>query len=125
MKNKAAGPSVGRPARGSRTGRPIMVALDLLGRRGALRIMWELRHGVPMTFRVLQAAAETNPALLNTRLAELRGARLIGHDGDGYVLTPIGKELLVALHPLSEWARKWGTEQRLRQETCAQSTRFR
>ena len=78
-----------------------------------------------MTFRVLQAAAETNPALLNTRLAELRGARLIGHDGDGYVLTPIGKELLVALRRLSEWAHKWGTEQQLRQATCSQSTRFR
>jgi hypothetical protein len=30
-----------------------------------------------MTFRVRQAAAETNPALLNTRLAELRAARLV------------------------------------------------
>jgi DNA-binding HxlR family transcriptional regulator len=89
-----------------------MVALDLLGRRSALRILWELRNGASMTFRVLQACAETNPALLNTRLAELRGARLINHDGDGYQLTPIGRELLVALRPFSEWARKWGTEQR-------------
>jgi len=99
---------VGRRARGSRTGRPIMVALDLLGRRGALRILWELRHGEPMTFRLLQAAAETNPALLNTRLAELRAARLVGHDGDGYRLTPMGQELLRSLRPFAEWASRWG-----------------
>ena len=102
---------MGRPARGSRTGRPIMVALDLLGRRGALRILWELRHGHPMTFRLLQAAAETNPSLLNTRLAELRTARLIAHEGEGYLLTSTGKELLLALRPFAVWASKWGVEQ--------------
>ena len=128
MKSKARELAVGRPARGSRTGRPIMVVLDLLGRRGALRILWELRHGVSMTFRVLQAAAATNPALLNTRLAELRSARLVEHDGSGYLLTPIGKELLVALRPLSGWARKWGTEMDpvkvLRAETSRLSSRW-
>jgi DNA-binding HxlR family transcriptional regulator len=108
MKSKAAMLKVGQPARGSRTGRPIMVALDLLGRRGALRILWELRHGQPMTFRVLQAAAETNPALLNTRLAELRAAHLVDHQGDGYRLTPMGDELLRSLRPLAEWATRWG-----------------
>src|SRR5579885_754893 len=95
-------------ARGSRTGRPIMLALDLLGRRGTLRILWELRHGAPMTFRALQAAAETNPAVLNTRLGELRAAALVGHEGEGYLLTPIGKDLLRALQPFSAWAKKWG-----------------
>ncbi|MGE5640953.1 MAG: winged helix-turn-helix transcriptional regulator [Clostridia bacterium] len=95
-------------ARGSRTGRPIMVALDLLGRRGTLRILWELRHGEPMTFRSLQAAAETNPALLNTRLGELRSASLVGHEGEGYLLTTAGRELLEALQPFSAWAKKWG-----------------
>ena len=71
MKTKATVPSVGQPVRGSKTGRPIMVALDLLGRRGALRVIWELRNKT-LTFRLLQAAADTNPALLNTRLKELR-----------------------------------------------------
>ena len=85
-----------------------MVMLDLLGRRGALRILWELRHGEPMTFRALQAAAETNPALLNTRLAELRAARIVGHEGEGYLLTSTGKELLLALRPFSEWVVNWG-----------------
>ena len=39
--------------RGSTTGRPIMVLLDLLGRRWTLRIVWELREE-PRRFRELQ-----------------------------------------------------------------------
>src|SRR5690349_16218570 len=110
MKSKARIPKIGRPVRGSRTGRPIMVALDLMGRRSALRILWELREGRAMTFRALQEAAATNPALLNTRLGELREARLVAHEGEGYLLTAPGKELLAALRPLTEWAKRWGTE---------------
>jgi DNA-binding HxlR family transcriptional regulator len=85
-----------------------MVALDLMGRRSALRILWELREGTPMTFRALQKAAETNPSLLNTRLGELRAARLVAHEGEGYLLAPEGRDLLVALEPLTEWAKRWG-----------------
>jgi DNA-binding HxlR family transcriptional regulator len=84
-----------------------MVALDLLGRRGSLRILWELREGTALTFRALQAAAQTNPSLLNTRLKELREAGLMEHLGDGYQLTASGSELLAALQPLSAWARRW------------------
>src|SRR5256885_7052823 len=42
-----------RSVRGSTTGRPIMVLLDLLGRRWVLRIVWELRDE-PRRFRELQ-----------------------------------------------------------------------
>lgn len=112
MKSKARGPRVGSPVRGSRTGRPIMAALDLLGRRGALRILWELRDGRPMTFRILQKAAGTNPSLLNTRLSELRGARLVDHQGEGYLLTALGQDLLSALRPFADWAGRWGGHSR-------------
>ncbi len=99
------------PVRGSGTGRPIMVVLDLLGRRSALRVLWELR-GESLTFRALQEAAATNPALLNTRLKELRTAGLVEHTGRGYCLTGAGRDLLRAMQPLSEWAHEWGTCQR-------------
>jgi DNA-binding HxlR family transcriptional regulator len=102
----APGSRSGKPVRGSRTGRPIMVILDLLGRRGALRILWELR-GEPLTFRALQDACETNPSLLNTRLAELRGARLIDHAGGGYRLTRQGRALGAVLRRLTGWATRW------------------
>src|SRR5215510_461104 len=103
-------PRVGQPVRGSRSGRPIMVLLDLLGRRGAMRVLWELR-GEPLTFRALQDAAATNPALLNTRLKELRDAGLVDHDA-GYRLTADGRALLAALQPLSSWAESWGGARR-------------
>jgi DNA-binding HxlR family transcriptional regulator len=84
-----------------------MVLLDLLGRRGALRLLWELR-GDPLTFRALQAACESNPSLVNTRLAELRAADLVAHDDGGYRLTPQGRSLYAALDPLIQWASRWG-----------------
>lgn len=98
-------PLPGRPVRGSKTGRPIMAVLDLLGRRAALRVLWELRAG-PLTFRALQGAAQTNPSLLNTRLKELREAGLVEHDG-GYCLSSGGRAMLSALQPLYEWSSQW------------------
>jgi DNA-binding HxlR family transcriptional regulator len=101
-------PKPGRPVRGSCTGRPVMALLDLLGRRMALRILWELsRADTPLTFRALQAAADTNPALLNTRLKELRAARLVVHDANGYSLGEEGQRLLTVLLPLNDWAAGW------------------
>ncbi len=84
-----------------------MVLLDLLGRRTALRILWELRGDTPMTFRALQEAAETNPSVLNTRLAELREVKIVAHAEGGYVLSPLGRELLAHLGPLTSWAETW------------------
>lgn len=83
-----------------------MVALDLLGRRGALRILWELR-GDPLTFRALQEAAEAQPGLLNTRLGELREAGIVAHEEGGYRLSDSGRALLLAMQPLNAWAARW------------------
>ncbi|VVE86253.1 winged helix-turn-helix transcriptional regulator [Pandoraea bronchicola] len=85
-----------------------MVVLDLLGRRTALRILWELR-GTPMTFRALQDACETNARLLNTRLTELKGAGLVEHGEGGYRLSAEGRRLEAALQPLLGWAKGWAT----------------
>ena len=93
--------------RGSRTGRPIMVLLDLLGRRWTLRLVWELREQ-PMRFRELQAGIGASPTIINTRLAELREAKLVRLDEDaGYRLTALGEELLRLLLPLHFWSEKW------------------
>lgn len=104
MKNEA--PVPGRKVRGSTTGRPLMAAFDLLGRRGTLRIVWELRDGRALTFRALQALAELPPATLNTRLRELREAGLVEMQG-GYRLTALGRDLRPALEPLHRWAIRW------------------
>jgi DNA-binding HxlR family transcriptional regulator len=97
----------GRPARGSRSGRPIMALLDLLGRRWTLRIVWELREA-PLRFRELQDAIGASPTIVNARLAELRAARLVELDeATGYRLTPLGQELLRLFLPLHLWSEKW------------------
>ena len=102
-------PLPGRPVRGSSTGRPTMALLDLLGRRWALRILWELRDGRGQTFRVLQqSCADMSSSVLSDRLHELREARIVTAGPGGYVLTPAGRGLLDALEPLNEWALSWG-----------------
>jgi len=84
------------------------VALDALGRRGALRVLWELR-GEQLTFRALQAACEMNPGSLNTRLKELRALDIVEHSGGGYRLTRHGVSLMAALEPLQAWADDWAS----------------
>jgi DNA-binding HxlR family transcriptional regulator len=85
-----------------------MAVLDLLGRRWALRVLWELRAG-SITFRALQARCDAmSPSVLNQRLAELREAGIAELDPDGgYRLTPEGRTLLSALGPLEDWAKRW------------------
>ena len=104
-------PQIGSKVRGSASGRPIMVVFDLLGRRGAMRILWELR-AEPLNFRALAEAAQTNPALLNTRLAELRAVDLVAHEAGGYRLTTEGAALLLAMQPINEWADRWARRTR-------------
>lgn len=98
---------VKKRVRGSRTGRPIMVLLDLLGRRWALRLIWDLREQ-PKRFRELQDSIGASPTIVNTRLAELREANLVELDAaSGYRLTPLGEELLRLFLPLHVWSEKW------------------
>src|SRR3954465_4430760 len=96
-------PPPGKPVRGSRTGKPIMALLDLLGRRWALRVIWELREGA-LTFRELQAVCGGIwSSVLNGRVAELRHAGVVepGEDG-GFRLSEEGERLLEVYHPLNE-----------------------
>lgn len=106
---EAQGPRPGRPARGTRTGRPLLVAFDLLGRRWALRVLWELRED-HLGFRALQQRCEgMSSSVLNDRLTELLGAGLLETDHTGrYGLSAQGHALLKALNPLSRWAEEWG-----------------
>jgi len=94
--------------RGSRSGRPIMVLLDLLGRRWTLRIIWELREA-SLTSRALRTACdEASPTILQTRLSELREAGLVELiPGDGYRLTALGRELEQNFLPLYRFAERW------------------
>lgn len=89
-----------------------MALFDLLGRRWAMGIIWNLAPG-PMTFRGLQAACERNkgtisPSILNSRIKDLQEAKLVRRTVDGYELTSLGQELFSLIEPLDPWACKWG-----------------
>ena len=101
-------PRPGEPVRGSATGRPLMAAMDLLGRRWALRILWELRSD-PLTSRALRTACDdASPTILQTRLTELREAGFVELvPAAGYGLTPLGRELCETFLPLHRFAERW------------------
>lgn len=100
-------PQPGRPVRGSTTGQPVMALLDLLGRRWALRVVWELRDDA-LTFRALQGACGgVSSSVLAARVAELGEAGAVAKGSGGYGLTHEGRELLAALWPLGDWAARW------------------
>jgi DNA-binding HxlR family transcriptional regulator len=86
-----------------------MALLDLLGRRWALRVLWELRDGSTPTFRELQArCGDISSSVLSDRLRELRDAGIVAAaSGGGYRLTREGHSLLRALEPVDAWAKRW------------------
>src|SRR5882724_5109980 len=101
-------PKPGKAVRGSRTGRPIMALLELLGRRWMLRIMWELRGDTALGFRELQSVCDgMSPSVLSQRLRELCDAEILAMSDAGYLLTADGRNLLHLLVPLQSWAERW------------------
>ncbi len=89
-----------------------MALFDLLGRRWAMGIVWNLSQG-PMTFRALQAACERNkgtisPTILNSRIKDLNEAKLVQRTLDGYQLTALGQELFALIEPFDSWSIRWG-----------------
>ena len=98
--------------RGSTSGRPIMVLLDLLGRRWTLRLLWELRDG-PLGFRELQERCdEMSPTSLSARLADLAAAGVVEEREGARALSAEGRSLVAALAPLNDWATRWAARSR-------------
>ena len=92
----------------ARSRHAIQDLLDLLGRRWALRILWELRGPDPRPFNELhRACGEMSTSVLTTRLNELTEARIVERGRRGYALTAQGRELLGHLEPLNAFANRW------------------
>jgi len=101
---------------------PSMLALlDLLGRRWALRVLWELRVG-PATFQELHRRCDSmSTSVLTQRLGELRDAQLVEKEPGGqYRLTEHGSALLARLDGMDQWTQEWG--RMLRDATRERST---
>ncbi|WP_405878240.1 helix-turn-helix transcriptional regulator [Streptomyces sp. NBC_01136] len=97
-----------------------MAALDLLGRRWTLRVIWELHgNGAPIGFRELQRRCDDmSSSVLSTRLTELREACIAVSTAStastaqsAWHLTPLGDDLVTALGPLLDWSRTWAERQ--------------
>ncbi|MDQ0569247.1 DNA-binding HxlR family transcriptional regulator [Variovorax paradoxus] len=102
------GESPPEPAATAASRRPVMRLLEQLGRKGTLRILWELRDGLPQTFRALRlSTGDMSPSVLNDRLKELRAGGIVALADGGYVLTESGVELVKRLKPLNQWADRW------------------
>jgi DNA-binding HxlR family transcriptional regulator len=85
-----------------------MAALDLLGRRWTLRILWELRTGPTGARDLARRCDGMSSSVLYQRLGELVDAGLVAQDDDErYALTALGRSLGDALAPLDRWARRW------------------
>jgi DNA-binding HxlR family transcriptional regulator len=92
--------------------RPVDDALDLLGRRWTLRLVWELRRSA-LTFSELRRRAEVSPSVLSTRLEELVEAGVVERDGSRrYQLSGRGRELARVLYELNRWAERAGVSSR-------------
>ncbi|WP_251364733.1 winged helix-turn-helix transcriptional regulator [Falsiruegeria litorea] len=109
-------PFPGQLVRGSKTAKPIMALLDLLGRTWTLGIIWQLNQG-PATFRELQSRCEQiSPSLLNTRLKELKTLNLVTLSSAGYQLSAQGEHLFSIISPLGQWAGEWADELQVTQD---------
>lgn len=84
-----------------------MAIFDLLGRRWAMGVLWQLSDG-PLTFTEIQRRCNSiSPAILSARLKDLTEALLLERTLDGYALTPLGAELAALLKPFAAWGAKW------------------
>jgi DNA-binding HxlR family transcriptional regulator len=92
--------------------RPVENALELLGRRWALRLVWELRRST-LTFSELRERTGISPSVLSARLDELVRAGIIERDpGRSYRLSGNGRELARILYELNRWAEQAGVSSR-------------
>src|SRR3954464_11090969 len=86
--------------------KPVESALDLLGRRWALRLVWELRRST-LAFSDLRERTGISPSVLSARLRQLARAGVVERDGGGrYRLSGRGRELARVLYELNRWAEQ-------------------
>ncbi len=84
--------------------RAVEGVLDLLGRRWALRLVWELRRG-SFSFSELRERTGISPSVLSARLRELSEAGVLERPaGSRYQLSGRGRDLARILYELNRWA---------------------
>jgi DNA-binding HxlR family transcriptional regulator len=92
--------------------RPVEHAFELLGRRWALRLVWELRR-TALSYSELRQRMGISPSVLSARLGELDRAGILERDGGRRCrLSGRGRELARILYDLNRWAEHAGVSSR-------------
>lgn len=100
-----------RPKQVSRTSPDSAIgAVELLGQRWILRVIWELEPG-PLGFLELRRRmGNCSSSMLSERLQRLQHHGIVEKRADkAYELTFAGTELGVALQGLWDWSERWST----------------
>lgn len=87
----------------------VLAAIELLGQRWMLRVVWELEPG-PLGFLELRRRmGNCSSSMLSNRLQQLQAAGLLEKHGPkgAYELTPAGVRLGESLRPLWDWSEIW------------------
>lgn len=94
---------------------PFESALEILGKRHTLAILWVLQQDAPRRFNEIKEAAGINPVTLTDRLGELADRGILARrefpeapPRVEYGFTEKGRDLLVVLDELETWADRHG-----------------
>ncbi|WP_327140181.1 winged helix-turn-helix transcriptional regulator [Nocardia sp. NBC_01327] len=98
-------------SRAQHSAAPVLAAMDLLGQRWMLRVIWELEPG-PLGFLELRRRmGNCSSSMLSVRMQRLQEVGVVLKKPDkSYELTDAGSELGLALEPLWQWSERWNFE---------------
>ncbi|MET4050286.1 MULTISPECIES: helix-turn-helix domain-containing protein [unclassified Rhodococcus (in: high G+C Gram-positive bacteria)] len=83
-------------------------AMDLLGQRWSLRIVWELEAGQMGFLELRRRMDNCSSSMLAERLRQLQDAGIVEKNAKrAYELSFAGIRLSQALEPLWDWSRVW------------------
>ncbi|MEV6275907.1 helix-turn-helix domain-containing protein [Nocardia sp. NPDC051832] len=89
---------------------PMLAAMDLLGQRWNLRVLWELEPGKLGFLELRRRMGQCSSSMLSTRLHHLQSAGLLAKNPDKtYELTPAGVALGTALESVWAWSQRWSS----------------
>ncbi|GAB3203831.1 winged helix-turn-helix transcriptional regulator [Nocardia tengchongensis] len=87
---------------------PLLAAMDLLGQRWILRVIWELEPGALGFLELRRRMGNCSSSMLSVRLQRLVEAGVAIKRADkSYELTTAGEELGRALEAVWTWSERW------------------
>jgi DNA-binding HxlR family transcriptional regulator len=87
---------------------PMLAAMDLLGQRWIVRVIWELEPGSLGFLELRRRMNNCSSSMLSERLQQLSAAGLvIKNEAGAWELTATGTRLGEALNGVWDWSKTW------------------